>query len=77
LTVSVSGTTLTDSRRATGLAADGRPGLVTGPRVGGAAAPSWDDRGETGDAVTGPGVEANPMTLASTITTRAVTATQA
>ena len=53
-------------------------GSAAGLRAGGdAAPPSCADRGEAGDAVTGPGVDANPMMLASTITTRAVTATQA
>ena len=72
------GTTLTGSRWVAGLAAGGRPGFVAGLRAGAdAAPPSCADRGEAGDAVTGPGVDANPMMLASTITTRAVAATQA
>jgi hypothetical protein len=41
-------------------------------------ATSWcDDDTGAGAAATRPGVEANPMTLASTMTTTAVTATQA
>jgi hypothetical protein len=68
---------------ATDLAAGDWPGLSAGPRVGGAVAsppplpPLLDDDTGAGAAVTGPGVDANPMTLASTMTTTAVTATQA
>jgi hypothetical protein len=57
----------------TDLAAGGWPGLVARPRVGGTVA----ELRAGGAAVTGPGVDANPMTLASTMTTTAVTATQA
>jgi hypothetical protein len=77
----------------TDLAAGGWPGLAAGPRLGGAVAelraggavasppplppPCDDDEAGAGAAVTGPGVDANPMTLASTMTTTAVTTTQA
>src|SRR5689334_16388058 len=78
LTASPAGAAVAGSRWVTGLAAGGRPGLVTGLPAGGAAAPaSCDDPGEAGDAVTGPGVDANPIMLASTMTTRTDTATQA
>jgi hypothetical protein len=57
-------------------------GAVAELRAGGAVAsppplPPCDDEAGAGAAVTGPGVDANPMTLASTMTTTVVTATQA
>jgi hypothetical protein len=56
-------------------------GAVAEPRAGGEVAsppplpPPCDDNGA--GAATGRGVDANPMTLASMMTTTAVTATQA
>ena len=56
-------------------------GVVAELRAGGAVTPPplppCDDGGAAGAAVTGPGVDANPMRLASTMTMTAVTATQA
>jgi len=63
----------------TDLAAGGCPGLAAGPRVAGAVAspPLPCDDGTGAGAATWAGVDANPMTLASTMTTTAATATQA